>query len=169
MDKTPTTFLKIKIMGLAAESRIIKREETKWKRLGPPVRITHGADGKDFRSKEHYTVRNKFFPGTDHPLRLSLHEHRVCKVRPDIRAALLAYGFLRGRAYLRVENKTRNAPDWGKVWGNIRRHGVGGNKTSNERWSEDVSAVRQRFAEWLDASNLPKELKPYMGMGSAIG
>ncbi len=74
------TYLKIKISSLAAEARIIRREEQRW-------------------------------PG-DHHIRTGLHEHRVIEVRRDARSALLAYGFLRHRAYRTIEPKCHRAPDW---------------------------------------------------------
>lgn len=66
------TYLKIKIMSLAAEARIIRREEHRW-------------------------------PGPS-DIRNGLHLHRICDVRNEARASLLAYGYLRGRPYAAVED-----------------------------------------------------------------
>lgn len=74
------TYLKIKIMSLAAEARIIRREEKKW-------------------------------PGP-HDIRTGLHLHRVHDVRDEARAALLAYGFIRGRAYAQLEANPRTTAVW---------------------------------------------------------
>ncbi len=74
------TYLKIKLLSLAAEARIIRREEQRW-------------------------------PG-EHHVRTGPHEHRVLDVRREARSALLAYGFLRHRAYRTIEPKCHRAPGW---------------------------------------------------------
>ncbi len=73
------TYLKIKLLSLAAKARLIRREEQRW-------------------------------PG-EHPIRYGLHEHRILDVRREARSALLAYGFLRDRAYRTIEPKCHRAPD----------------------------------------------------------
>lgn len=65
--------LKIKIKSLAAEAKIIRHAELKLKRL----------QKLDSREK--------------------VYLHRVNIVRPEARAAQLAYGFLRGRTYEQLE------------------------------------------------------------------
>lgn len=102
-------FLKVKICSLAAESKIIRREEIKAKR-----RKLGGVGA-------------------------SLHDHRIFAVRPETRAANLAYGFLRGRPYLRVENKTYRLPDWEKVERLILKFGEG-----------KPQDLKQSFAEWKE-------------------
>ncbi len=74
------TYLKIKLLSLAAEARIIRREEQRW-------------------------------PG-EHHVRTGPHEHRILDVRREARSALLAYGFLRHRAYRTIEPKCHRAPGW---------------------------------------------------------
>lgn len=75
------TYLKMKIMSLAAEGRIIRYEE-----------------------KRHW-------PGPS-DMRRALHEHRLNVVRPEARAALLAYGYLRHRRYTQIEAKAYSQPNW---------------------------------------------------------
>lgn len=75
------TFLKIKIMSLAAEARIIRREANKWPRAG--------------------------VMGT----RYALNQHRRFDVRQEARSAQLAYGFLRNKPYRSIEEKCWDAPD----------------------------------------------------------
>lgn len=82
------TYLRIKILSLQAEARIIRREEARW--------VT-----KDGRR--------------DHPVRMGLMAHRKQEVRPEQRAALLAYAFLRGRRYRQLEAKCRLQPNWQRV------------------------------------------------------
>lgn len=79
------TFLKIKIMSLATEAQIIRAEERRWPRAG--------------------------MQGT----RFELAQHRRFDVRNEARSALLAYGFLRGRPYLRMEAKCWTAPDVSRI------------------------------------------------------
>ena len=96
-------FLKIKLKALAAEARIIRREEL---RLNCSPRI-----GEAFASVN-TEVRN------------AMHDHRVVVVRRVARATHLAYGFLRGRSYLQLEPSTTLASlsfDSVKLWGEVLR------------------------------------------------
>ncbi len=85
------TYLKIKIMSLAAEARIIRREEQRW----------YGASD----------------------LRRGLRNHRVYEVRTEARAALLAYGYLRGRTYAALETKPAINPSWERVVSLVKKYG----------------------------------------------
>ena len=86
------TYLKIKIVSLAAEAKIIKREERKW---NFPVTIDN--------------VRSS------HPLYFGLRDHRINVVRTECRHSNIAYGYLRGRSYKQIENKCHEDPHWDKV------------------------------------------------------
>ena len=108
-------YLKIKIMSLAAEARIIRTEEKKW-------------------------------PG-EHPARHGLHRHRMHEVRSEARHALLAYGFLRGRTYRRLENKAARAPDWDRVQKLAEKFGATA--------KADLPMVAQRFAQWKEVAMPP--------------
>lgn len=58
--------------------------------------------------------------------RESLHIHRVIDVRQEQRSALLAYGFLRGRSYLRIEAKRKEGkpgPNWVRIRDLIAKYG----------------------------------------------
>lgn len=88
------TYLKIKIVSLAAESRLIRREERRFPR------------GR----------RN-------HPVCEGLRAHRTYDVRNEARAALLAYGYLRGRPYGAMEAKTYTSPDWTRVAALVSKYG----------------------------------------------
>jgi hypothetical protein len=89
------TYLKIKIVSLAAEARLIRREERRYR--GP-----------------------KWGPS---PVRLGLHRHRIHEVRPEARHALLAYGFLRGRSYRQIESRAGCVPNWDRVQDLILKYG----------------------------------------------
>jgi len=56
----------------------------------------------------------KKWPGTS-DVRTGLHLHRVNEVRREARVALLAYGFIRGRAYEAIEFNAAVEPDWSRV------------------------------------------------------
>jgi hypothetical protein len=68
----------------------------------------------------------------------SLHTHRIIDVRREARAALLAYGFLRGRAYVAMERPTpRERPAWQRVEHLVKKYGT-----------DDIRDRMQRFSEW---------------------
>lgn len=73
--------LKIKIKSLSEEARIIRKDENKAKKLKRPWVID------------------------------SLHEHRIHVVRPEVRAANIAYGLLRGKTLEQIEPNRKNIPD----------------------------------------------------------
>lgn len=74
-------------------------------------------------------------------LRTSLYLHRILEVRREARSAGLAYGFLRGRDYRRLEAKSYTAPDWSRVEGLIKKYGEG-----------DARERMQKFSEWRAAA-----------------
>lgn len=55
-----------------------------------------------------------------------LRHHRTVDVRDETRAALLAYGFLRGKKYRELEPNALSEPDWGRVFAIARKFGPGG-------------------------------------------
>jgi hypothetical protein len=89
---TMRSFLKVKIKYLAEEGRIIKDETAKSRK----ARRELDAKGKPWsglaKAAEH------------------LREHRLFTVRPAARYALLAYAFLRGVQYRRLERKAEYLP-----------------------------------------------------------
>lgn len=79
-------YLRVKIKSLASEARIIRQEELQFPKGQRDNATYHG-----------------------------LHAHRTGIVRDEARASLLAYGYLRGMPYLRMEAKCYLEPDWAKV------------------------------------------------------
>lgn len=113
-------YLKIKVVSLAAEAKLIRREESKMKRR---------------RSER---ARDAF---------IGLRQHRINVVRPEARAACLAYAFLRGRPYRQVERVSYSLPDWTKVAKLVERYGDGDRRDlarSFEAWKDEALI---RFAE----------------------
>ena len=89
-------FLRVKIKSLAAEARIIRQEEGR------------------FRDLWHHQQTGPF---------LGLKLHRTQDVRKEARSALLAYGFLRGVPYSKIEAKCWEAPDWFRIMQIVTKFG----------------------------------------------
>lgn len=85
--QTQVKALKVKIKSLAEEARIIRLEERKSLRRKKP----------------------------DTMLYQSLREHRITDVRREQRAALLAYAFIRGKAFAGLERPNSAPRDLSRV------------------------------------------------------
>lgn len=87
-------YIKVKILSLAAEAKIIRQQEAKARKHGQRT------------------------------LRIGLADHRRGIVRHEARHAQLAYGFLRGRSYKQMEAKCHPGcgPDFSKVKSSIERY-----------------------------------------------
>lgn len=89
-------YLRVKIKSLAAEAKIIRHEERRFK-----PRISH-----------------------DDQTYFGLRDHRIFVVRAEARATQIAYGFLRGRSYAQIEPVSKRAkPDWSKVEKMVAKYG----------------------------------------------
>ncbi len=87
----------------------------------------------------------KHWKGT-HPMWGQLYDHlKQHNLQKDVRAAGIAYGFLRGHTYTQVENKCYFPPDWKRVEFHVERFGSGYIKTG-----VDPRDLMQRFSAWLD-------------------
>lgn len=86
-------FLKVKIKSLAAEASIIRKEERKAKANSRWLR-THTQHTDEHNNREYIKARHLFF---------DLKDHRKHPVGTESRAALIAYGYLRGRKYKIIE------------------------------------------------------------------
>lgn len=86
-------YLKVKVKSLSAEAKIIRHEELKAKRCGRKS------------------------------LLFNLREHRIGVVRRAARSSLLAYGFLKGTPYRKMEKEGSSEPDWDAVQKMIERYG----------------------------------------------
>lgn len=135
-----TYRLKVKIMTLAAEARIIR-----------------GAEHQAKRKRDRCAVRQKSQLAEKYDIRrATLHTHRILIVRRHARAALLAYAFLRGVPYRRVENNMpvdlkgklpswQEKHPWPLVVDAIRTHGSG-------YWKRDKDQVVEEVAAWIQKS-----------------
>lgn len=135
------THLKIKIATLAAEARIIRRDERK--------ALGHGRQGlkvginPDFISR-HYRDFN------------DLRDHRIGIVRSVTRTNLLAYGFLKGRSYAELEVKTNSVPDFKAVRKNAQTFSDG--PWDEVRWTGWLKEARAHLhgQDTIQAWQLPQ-------------
>ena len=148
------TFLKVKIISLGDEARTIRRLEKQNRDAVRSSKLGYLIEQEEnirWEKKKYRAFKGKSPKPFDHTgpsiLRQRLHEHRM-QIRREVRAAHLAYGFLRGRSYRTIENKTKNAPNWHRVIKIILQFG-----------REPDQVLRQRFAEWIDNSGLPENLR----------
>ena len=96
---------------------------------------TLAAEARIIRAEEHK------WPGPS-TMRNNLHHHRVISVRHEARASLLAYGFLRGHTYQRMEKTSHTKPYWKRIESIAERFGTG-----------DIRDLKQKFSEWKDAAD----------------
>lgn len=140
--KNRIKMLKVKIKSLAEEARIIRLEELRAK--GRRKSSERRKDmGKGYvQANPDYAVIH----GRDLPLLTELHQHRVCDVRQEQRASLLAYAFLRGKTLAACEPKSARSPDWGRVLKLVEKFG---DVTSVETKAQ----VANRLAQWREAAS----------------
>lgn len=157
-------YLKIKIKTLATEASDIRREERKInigsrgrKRIARALHFGsfHNGDEPrlDMTPAQKIRLEKKLARSRaqlSNPSAVTrfygLRSHRTNEVRSHARSAFLAYGFLRGVDYKRIETNARFSPDWMEV------------KRLIEKFSEEgTQAWEQRFAEFKIASGfVPK-------------
>lgn len=105
--------LRIKIKSLAAEARIIRHDELKyknrWRRNALSLREAEVSQDRDRADLiQSGIVRDRDAFG-------SLRNHRTGDVRHEARSALLALGYLRGRPYESIESKAFEKPDTRRI------------------------------------------------------
>lgn len=135
------TYLKVKLKSLAAEAKIIRAEEKK---------------AKKYR---------------DRKLLSGLESHRKDVVRSAARHTLLAYAFIRGVPYKKVEAKCEKAPDLKRIMVMVQKYGSMSwkishfnpdNKDANTWHSSTRKAYeeeRARLSDWLGIAP-PEEKGP---------
>lgn len=121
------THLKIKIINLADEQRTIRKEVHKFGRQIAAITAEKGEDDYLALAGLRCAQGSVFW-----------HGHEV--VRPAARQALLAYGFLRGTPYRRIEQKTNDAPDFDSIRKMARRFYEG-------------EGFETEWGAWLDKAN----------------
>jgi hypothetical protein len=124
--------LKVKVISLAQESVTIRRMERR-------LRKQRARASKPEHIEEHQRHLD------------SLHAHRVHQVRGESRLSHLAYGFLRGVPYRKMEQVVRknNEPDWERLESMVSRFGGRRNPGEVERWRL-VPSQREQVCPLLD-------------------
>ena len=117
-------YLKIKVVSLAAEARLIRQEENRFRKRKPSDRALAARQG--------------------------LRQHRVGEIRPEARSACLAYAFLRGRTYQQAEGKAKSLPDWQRVGKLVERYCEAGPDSIARGFvnSREKQEVMLRFEAW---------------------
>lgn len=131
------THLKIKVRTLALEASIIRAEERK--ALKNP-KLWSRFDWDDTWKSVPCTPQDS---GATNSSYESLRLHRITVVRQAARLNHLAYGFLRGTSYARMEGSCKTPPDWAKVEKIAKRFGP--NEWS-ERWSTWLAEAQAHLA-----------------------
>ncbi len=129
--------LKYKAIALAAEAKAFKQHErhaadrhAKWQARAALGRLKAQQRGELGQGQDPKTVTSVEQQG--------VYLHRLNRVRPEARNALLAYGFLKGKSYQEIENFSWTQPNWDRVLKLAIRYG-----------DLDEQVVAQRFAEWI--------------------
>lgn len=138
-------YLKIKIKSLAAEAAMIHREERRHN-IGHRGRVRirrQLARATDLTPGQRARLERRMQKPSDRALKAfwGLRDHRRYDVRSESRASHIAYGFLNGLAYVRIEAKCKTPPDWSRIEDLVKKYG-----------EDDVRVRMQRFAEWRDAA-----------------
>ena len=88
--------------------------------------------------------------------RIELAEHRRGIVRQIARINNLAYGFIRGMEYRKMERNTHTKPDWRKVWKIIENFGVcydwNGVDVDWVSFVPRKEAQQERFEKWKNVT-----------------
>ena len=113
--------LKVKVKTLAAEAKIIRKEELKL--------TYHRRNATEDAHREEFDM-----------FRNSLVHHRTKTLRTESRSSQVAYGFLNGYSYASIEEKAKSHPDWDSVERMVikfRDPGI------------DVRDIQQHLAQWV--------------------
>ncbi len=128
--------LKIKIKSLAAEATIIRGDERKHLNAAREAEKANRPAKLDAFGRKPYQISRDTYG--------SLRHHRVFDIRIEQRATLIAYGYLRGRAYRQIEQSPhwlkapycRPGPDWARVTAMIVKYAGGDKKVIFEQLKE---------------------------------
>lgn len=136
-------YLKIKIKSLAAEATMIHREERRHN-IGHRGRVRirrQLAKATDLTPAQRARLERRMQKPSDRAIKAfwGLRWHRTYDVRSESRASHIAYGFLNGLPYSRIEATCKTPPNWSRVEDLVKKYG-----------EDDIRVRMQRFAEWKD-------------------
>lgn len=166
-------FLKLKIAHIAQEPALIRRETRKSYR--GTFRWRYRAALKELMTVHDLVAgRNKWDvlatadgralfktlrlkqppePFTGEPfLGMRLREHRLRDVRPEARAAQIAYAFIRGKSYAATESGAKTEPNWKRAGEIALKYGDFPQGTTKDE-------ARQALLRWREQSLEVKEDK----------
>ena len=174
------TYLKVKQKHIATEKNIIRNEELRWLEKARVARERAGHEAK--RKSRYYTnllqqvndLASFYAKDEDHQDKLlkrnenylekvkNMYNHRIDIVRPEARATNIAYGFLRGRKYVEVENiviennfrLTGYTPSYGKkkLWNRVFKIVSDFSDLSVEDATREVKAWRKEHPSYREAN-----------------
>jgi hypothetical protein len=138
------SYLKVKIKSLAEEATIIRHEERRVKRSlkwwldQTAVNVEDGSTVPENAQPAIDSYRSEYF---------GLHNHRTYEVRNESRASQLAYAFIQGYPYSRVEDptKTRKAVPTFRIAELALKYGkvnIPANTPYNKRRDEAEKVIR---------------------------
>lgn len=139
------TELKVKLLSLAAEAVIIKREEYRARaEARRQRRLARTCEAAYRRGEHHEQSRIYEHEKQAHAATTtfwSLRAHRYQVVKTVARETQLAYGFLRGRPYRGLERTCRRPPSWSQVWSTIQRFSPAADHAKFVDWCSEPAAL----------------------------
>lgn len=151
-----TTELKVKLMSLAAEAKIIRREEQRAKRGYRWAKLERNFLLQENEARDGEKVKEVEEKGRQYTSTFwSLRNHRKGVVAEAARSALLAYGFLRGRPYSALESRrTARGKEWNDAISSARSDAsrFGGALFDEEKWKAWVKEAET----WLSNKEVPR-------------
>lgn len=138
MSTTTNVYLKSNVMGLASQQRILRKLEQSRRKARRSTAVWAEHNHMALQTMHNYLALQQE--------ERTLYNQRI-RVRSVARAAGLAYGFIRGRSYRQMEEKSYSDPHWPTVIQFIRSFS-----------KEDPRVWLQRFQGWLEEGTvrLPK-------------
>lgn len=138
------SYLKVKLHTLASENKYIKDQQRIWKERAKRARarerdLAFPAEVKSMAGQHVRFAEANYF---------GLRAHRCGEhgVQKEARDTNLAYGFLRGRDYWKMEGFAYSKPNWSNIERMVKRYGA----TPDE--AADTRDLMQRFSGWKDAA-----------------
>jgi len=119
-------LLKLKLVTMGLSMKQIKRIERRY-------------TGRARKNAQRWKERGGLGEPIESPAFQAIHKHRVTELKTELRAAHLAYGFLRGRDYSEMEQICYTNPDWERIFRTVRKFANG-----------DIRNITQQFSEWID-------------------
>lgn len=140
------TFLRIKIKHLALEPELLKLEMQKTRRRAMLKLLHKALDlSKELETLPDDPRRNQINGGLvyeDPWLAIELRNHRLQAIRPEARAAQLAYAFIRGKSYNEIEPTSKWSPQINRIAELIVKYGD----------HTDKNAAKEALIAWIEQS-----------------